>query len=293
MGEKEWHTKGICTFVCVCFCVCLWQRKMEGEKEKKRIKKAQKQKEAERKMTCLLVKAGNCLKCQPIVYQRGKSTYSSYHSLPAATLCLSLIPSSGTPATALLCFSITITHTCTRAHVHTDTHTRVPCSSTSMSQRPRCPIRRQWRGDTVFAQARLTDSTSPASQAPNTPIISCPPNQCNEDTDTDTAIGQKVQEKSEIVVKKGKLKGERRGRRRGMEREKWERHDDLPDLGTLSFQSWSLNLTERSSGSCKEGENDWACSYSIQINKQRFFFDLSRNTKKHRHEGLCKTCFNI
>lgn len=52
---------------------------------RKRIKKAQEQKEAQRKMTCLLVKAGNCPKCQAIVYQRGRSACCS---LPAATLPL-------------------------------------------------------------------------------------------------------------------------------------------------------------------------------------------------------------
>lgn len=44
------------------------------------------QKDTERKMTCLLVKAENCQKCQPIVYQRRGGTYSSYYSLPAATM---------------------------------------------------------------------------------------------------------------------------------------------------------------------------------------------------------------
>lgn len=105
---------------------------MEGDKKKKRIKeeKIQKQKEGERKTTCLLVKAANCLNCQTIVYQQGERTYSLYYSLPSASLCLSLIPSSGTPAAARQCFSITVTHTHT--HRHSCTHAR------SLRHLPQC-----------------------------------------------------------------------------------------------------------------------------------------------------------
>lgn len=137
-------------------------------------------------MTCLLVTAGNCPECQPIALQRGVSTHSSCYSLPAASLYLHLIPSSGTPAAARQRFSKAVTRTHTRTHALS--HVRVT-SSTTMSLRPQSSIRRRWRGDGVFARACQTDSTSPASQAPNTPIISCPPNQrCGE---TEAAVGQK------------------------------------------------------------------------------------------------------
>lgn len=112
-----------------------------------------------RKMAGFLVKAENCLKCQPIVYQRGSSTYSSYHSLPAVSLCHSLI----------------LEHTCRQLAVSfyncTPSMCHLPASSPS---RPRCPIRRQWRVDAVFARACQTHSTLPALQAPNTPIIFLP-----------------------------------------------------------------------------------------------------------------------
>lgn len=87
-----------------------------GRRKKRRIER--KRREGGRQMTCLSVKAGNCPTCQPIVYQRGGNTYSSYYSLPEASVRLPLIPSSGTSASARQCFSITVVNT------HTHTHTR-------------------------------------------------------------------------------------------------------------------------------------------------------------------------
>lgn len=197
-------------YLCVCLCVFYRERWTVEERKRGQKKAEKKQREGERQMTCLSVKAGNCPMCQPIVYQRGGSTYSSYYSLPAASVCLSLIPSSGTSASAHQCFSITQTHTCTPMHF---------ASSTTMNLRPQRPIRRRRRGDTVFARACQTDSTSPASQAPNTPIISCLPNQlCGE---TEGAMGLKVQERMwgyEDVVKRGKQRGGQREARKQGER---------------------------------------------------------------------------
>lgn len=102
-------------YLCVCLCVFYRERWTVEERKRGQKKAEKKQREGERQMTCLSVKAGNCPMCQPIVYQRGGSTYSSYYSLPAASVCLSLIPSSGTSASAHQCFSITVTNT----HMHT------------------------------------------------------------------------------------------------------------------------------------------------------------------------------
>lgn len=117
--------------------VCLRsERWKKGKTEREGKKEAQEQK-GERKMARLLVKAENCPKCQPIVYQRGRSTYGSYYSLLAVSPCL---------------FPNTILgHTCHRSpmflsncHAHARAHAHtLNAPSTSMSQRPRCPIRRQ------------------------------------------------------------------------------------------------------------------------------------------------------
>lgn len=146
-----------------------WAKEEKRKKWERREKKAQEQKRWE-KNGSPVGEGWNCPKCQTVVYQWGRSTYSSYYSLPA--VFLTPFPNT-TPATIHQCFSVTVMHTHACARMCTHVHTR-NAPSTSLSQRPRCPIRRQWRGDTVFARACQTDTTSPASKAPNTPIIFLP-----------------------------------------------------------------------------------------------------------------------
>lgn len=182
----------------------LTQRARKGEK---RIKAAQKQKEGERKMTCLLVKAGNCPKCQPIVYQRSASTCSSYYSLPVVSLCLSLIPSSGTPAAALQWFSKTVTHARART-----LHRLPPCLRDLSA-----PLEHN-EEETL---SLLEHVRQIRHHRPRKPQIhpSSPAHLISAVKRRGGAMGQKVQERMEIVVKRGNW-GEDRGRRGGMVREK-------------------------------------------------------------------------
>lgn len=153
-------------------------------------------------MTCLLVTAGNCPECQPIALQRGVSTHSSCYSLPAASLYLHLIPSSGTPAAARQRFSKAVTRTHT--HTHALSHVRVT-SSTTMSLRPQSSIRRRWRGDGV-RQIRLHRPRRPQIH-PSSPahLISAAERRRQR-------WDRKVQERMETVVKRGNRGGEERRR---------------------------------------------------------------------------------
>lgn len=148
---------------------------MEGSERKRKKKKWERRrkkhrsKKGERKMARLLVKAEIVQSARASFISEAEAhTARTTHYLQYSS-CLSLIPSSGTPAIIHQCFSVTVMHTHMCTHVRTRN-----APSTSLSQRPRCPIRRQWRGDTVFARACQTDTTSPASKAPNTPIIFLP-----------------------------------------------------------------------------------------------------------------------
>lgn len=132
----------------------VWERQRGQEKAER---------EGERQMSHLLVKAWNCPIRWPFIYQEGGNTYSSFYSLSAASVCFSLMPSSGSPATGspMLLFNC---HT-----EHTDTHTCTPHHLTSMNL---SPIRIHRWGDAAFARACQMDLT-----LPNILIISCPSNQ--------------------------------------------------------------------------------------------------------------------
>lgn len=121
--------------------------------------------------------------------------------------CLSLIPSSGTPAIIHQCFSVTVmhTHACARTYAHAMRHLP-PCL------RDPGALLEDNEEETLSLLEHVRQIRHRRPRRPQIhPSSSCPPNQhCKE---TERAMGHKVQKRLEIAVKsRNRKEGEEEAR---------------------------------------------------------------------------------